>query len=447
MLERITAWDEILPGILWILILSFYFHYRYNKKGGKLKAKYFLTNYYYKLVFAFIFSFSYAILYGGGDTEAYFKCAEKLNQLFFESPSKYFSEIFNTPTITSYYQNFNGQIGYPPGWIYREPESYFVSKLLSILTFFTFNSYLAITAILSGISASITYRFYEFVRAKKLVDNFKLALAILFIPSLAFWCTGISKDTFVFLSILVGVINGLIILKDPMKLFSKNGIYFFIVILLLLATRVFIMVALLVPLLMSFSTYLSNIYAKSKMFLYFLRLVLFGVAFALIFVFIQKQTLGLVSLDDILEEAVIAQKDFANNKTYGTDRYDLGIKEYSLTGMLSVAPQAIIKGIYGPFLTETKKVSILINAIEGLVLTILTFRFFKPTALRQRVSYLFKNEIIVFSLFFTFILAFMAGFTSSLFGVLVRLRAPLLPFFTLILVVGIWGYHQKEKTT
>lgn len=33
----------------------------------------------------------------------------------------------------------------------------------------------------------------------------------------------------------------------------------------------------------------------------------------------------------------------------------------------------------------------------------------------------------------------MTGFSAGLFGVLVRLRTPLLPFFALFLVAGIWG--------
>jgi hypothetical protein len=53
-----------------------------------------------------------------------------------------------------------------------------------------------------------------------------------------------------------------------------------------------------------------------------------------------------------------------------------------------------------------------------------------------------KNEFLLFSLVFILIIGFMAGFTSILFGVLVRIRAIILPFVYLILTV-----RGKKETT
>ena len=41
---------------------------------------------------------------------------------------------------------------------------------------------------------------------------------------------------------------------------------------------------------------------------------------------------------------------------------------------------------------------------------------------------IFKKELLVYYLLFSVILGFIAGYTSGLFGVLVRFKAPLLPF-------------------
>jgi hypothetical protein len=41
----------------------------------------------------------------------------------------------------------------------------------------------------------------------------------------------------------------------------------------------------------------------------------------------------------------------------------------------------------------------------------------------------------MYAVFFVFVMAFMTGFTAVIFGVLVRLRAPLLPFFIMLLTV------------
>ena len=51
-----------------------------------------------------------------------------------------------------------------------------------------------------------------------------------------------------------------------------------------------------------------------------------------------------------------------------------------------------------------------------------------------------NNELLMASLVFALILGFFAGYTSGLFGVLVRFKAPLLPFLYLVLM-----YKKQEK--
>ena len=445
MLEKVTAWNDILPGLLWLVILAFYFHFLYQKKGGREKAPYFLANFYFKVTLAIVFGVSYALLYGGGDTFAYFQCTEKLNHLFFTSPSNYFSELLNTPTTVSYYKNFSPEIGYPPGWIYREPESYFIAKILSIISFFTFNSYWAITVVLAGISSVITYHFYNFVKNKKLVTNLKLAFALLFIPSVSFWCTGISKDTIVFLVLIIGVIYGIKIIENPKKELLKNILYLSLALILLLQIRTFLIVTLLVPLFMSLSAALFRKYTTQAVVRNFLRFVIFLSGFLIIVVYTQfSELLGSLFADRILQEATITQQDFSQNATYGSDKYDIGITEYSFSGVLSVAPQSIFAGIYRPIPTEATKISLVLNGLESLILITLTVLFFYPAGFKQRIAFIRKQELLIFCLFFSLTLAFMTGFSAGLFGVLVRLRAPLLPFFALFLVVGIWGKFKNR---
>ena len=55
-----------------------------------------------------------------------------------------------------------------------------------------------------------------------------------------------------------------------------------------------------------------------------------------------------------------------------------------------------------------------------------------------------ENEFLLFSLFFVVIFGFITGFSSIIFGVLVRLRAPLLPFLALLLVIR--PKNEEENT-
>ena len=60
---------------------------------------------------------------------------------------------------------------------------------------------------------------------------------------------------------------------------------------------------------------------------------------------------------------------------------------------------------------------------------------------RKRIARIRDSDILTFALYFVIIFAFMTGFTSVIFGILVRLRAPLLPFFLLLLTI-----KPKEDT-
>src|SRR5690554_8147710 len=82
--------------------------------------------------------------------------------------------------------NFNQRTGYPPSWIYKEPESFFISKIISLFTFFTFNSYIALTLICSTIAGLCSWKLYELVKDFSFCKHWVLLAATLFIPTVAF---------------------------------------------------------------------------------------------------------------------------------------------------------------------------------------------------------------------------------------------------------------------
>ena len=63
----------------------------------------------------------------------------------------------------------------------------------------------------------------------------------------------------------------------------------------------------------------------------------------------------------------------------------------------------------------------------------------------SRLKKIRKEEILVFAFIFSLFIAFVAGFTSVLFGVLVRIRAPLLLFLFLVLTFQITTSERTEN--
>jgi hypothetical protein len=89
--------------------------------------------------------------------------------------------------------------------------------------------------------------------------------------------------------------------------------------------------------------------------------------------------------------------------------------------------------------------SLLLNGIESIVLLYFTFRFFASRKIGQRIKRIRKHEFLIFAFFFAVILAYFAGFTSILFGVLVRFKAPVLPFLVIILTSHFMGERSDKR--
>ena len=144
-------------------------------------------------------------------------------------------------------------------------------------------------------------------------------------------------------------------------------------------------------------------------------------------------------------EAQIIQQDFLQNSTYTGKRYEISNKEVSPIGLLLAVPESIFYGIYRPHIIESLSLNFILNGLESLVLMLLTFRFILWGNVFKKINKIRKEEILVFALIFSLFIAFMAGFTSILFGVLVRIRAPLLPFIFLVLTTNVFDRVRENR--
>ena len=296
--------------------------------------------------------------------------------------------------------------------------------------------------IFAFITTNATWKLFELARSFKLHKDWHLALAIFLIPSLSFWCGGISKDTVVLVAICYFLHNLFIILSFEKKTKIKNWIYLLICVYVILQVRSFVLATLLVPLLFAYSVRLIKRLGNRNFEKFILRFFIAAVGVGAILIFFQTSL-----ADEFLTEAAVINQDMTTNKTYGTKRYDLGITDYSPIGMVAAFPASVMAGFYRPFIWEALSVSLLLNGIESIVLLYLTFKFLLSRHIFARIKRIRKHEFLVFAFFFALILAFFAGFTSILFGVLVRFKAPVLPFLVMVLTAHYVEEKEKEQLT
>lgn len=418
---------DILITLLWLGILSLIVSNQASKLENPELKPYYLRNFYIKVFYGISFTIVYLTVYGGGDTKAYWDGAVVLNKLFFKSPSLYFEALLAPPSPENRLVHFDSETGFPPGWIYREAQGWFISKIASVFSLITFRSYFPAVVIFSYFVSRATWKIFELVTKLNLHTIRIAALCMLYVPSVGFWCSGIAKDTVIFVSILNILYFSLdiLILKNKIKLKHIFGILFFVF--LISQIRSFALAATFAPLLAAFGTRITNRYSTNLFVKFAFRIVFLGVgAFGFIAVFSSSV------VSDLAQEASVVQNDFKSNTTYTGKKYDIGVVDGTPTGMIRAFPISVFYGIYKPFIYEALSPTLILNGIESLVLVLMTLNFFFVGNFFKKIKRVRSNEFLVFSFVFVLLIGFMAGYTSVLYGVLVRIRAPLLPFLFLI---------------
>ncbi len=416
--------------LIWLIILLSIVSSTYNKNKEKSHYKYYRIGFYTKLLAAIAFSIIYIYKYDGGDTAAYWDTAQKFNNLFYIKPLKFFEEMFSSMPFSSRYYSFDMTTGVPPDWIYNEKEGLFTSKLYALLTFLTFRSYFAMTFLCAYFSFRASWKLFELGIKYNASSERNLAIGALLLPSTAFWCTGISKDTIVYCCVIYAL-DLLFCFFD--KSLKKGFVFYFklfIIYYLLSNIRDFMLLTAVAPFIFAFGIKYSNRPGNSNFSRFFIQFILILLILTGMAIFFSSS-----KAVEITQEAQVIQSDLKNNSEYGGAKYDLGITDFTPLGMLKAMPISIFTSFYRPFIWEAGSLFILISALETLILLLLSVNLIFRSGITLFIKRIRENEFLIMAAVFSLILGFFAGYTSGLFGVLVRFKAPLLPFLFILLTM------------
>jgi hypothetical protein len=294
------------------------------------------------------------------------------------------------------------------------------------------------------ITSIASWKLFELIRNYKMNNEKILAFGILLLPSVNFWCSGVSKDTVVFIAVLFLIINAFKILSIDQKSSLLNYAAVIVCSFIILYVRSFIFIAFIVPFSFVAISKLVRLAGGGSVTLIILRVMILGggiiVASGSLISQSEEDFKGSSSL---IQEASNIQQDFNQNKTYGDKKYDLGEIEFTPVGLVKVAPLVIVTGLFRPFIWESFSTTLIMNGLESLIFLYFTFLFFRR-GFFKKFKQVRNHDFLLFCLMFTLIIAYMTGLTSILYGVLVRLRAPLLPFLFVLLTVD-WKAIKTKK--
>jgi len=404
-----------------------------------VNRKYFLPALTMRIICAIAVGFLYQFYYQGGDTFAYHTHGSRhLWEAMMESPAEGFRLLF-----------MNGEYG--PGvwetarqiWYWNDPQSFFIIRMAAILDLLTFSSYSA-TAVLFAVIAFLGGWMFFLTFYKRYPDMHRwIALSVLFIPTVVFWGSGIFKDTITLAALGVATycFSRIFIERKPGVLVAFLLLLSFWMI---FSIKKYILLCFLPAVLLWWvATYLSRI--SSQM----LRLVIAPLT-GILAVFLAYYAVLKVGEDDpryqisqLAETARMTAYDIRfgwGARTGEGSGYTLGELDGSWQSMVKLAPSAINISLFRPYLWEVVNPLMLLSAIEGVVLLLLTLRLIWRVRLRF-FSYLQKPDVL-FCLVFALVFAFAVGVSTFNFGTLSRYKIPMMPYF--LLARGVMHFYWKR---
>ena len=434
----LSIYDILLTPLY--IIGAYTYGYYVTKKNIRSKPEYtyFTKGLMVRVFGAIALGLVYFFYYSGGDTTNYYQTSSAYANLLFKDQEDFWIGWLGNGT--NHYFNFDESTGYP---VYRprDSHSFFVVKLLIPIVTIGLHSYFSTAVLVACVTYGGLWKLYQ-TFLKEFPDlKREFAIACLFIPSCVFWGSGLMKDSFTLSAVGWFTYSFYhFFIKKERKL--SYGLYIFISGFIILAIKPYIFFALLPGSIL----WLSNNLVKkiNHSFIRFLAtpiILSIGVLSGYLALVKMGDNLGQYQLDNVLDKAVVTQKDM-KSEHYGGKTYDIGEFDASLTGIVAKAPIAIFSGIFRPGIWEVKNPVMLISSLENSYLLILTIFLLIKLKIFGFFSLIRKNPMLLFCMLFSLFFAFSVGLTVANFGSLVRLRIPELPFF----VAGIFILkHLYEK--
>lgn len=430
--------DFIVTPIVIILVYWVAYMVRPHVTDG-VNRKYFFPALSFKIIGAISLGFLYQFYYGGGDTFNFHTIGSRVIwEAFWESPGKGFDLLLSRGEYLA------GTYGYASKiFFYQDQSSFFVIRIATLFDLLTFSTYSGTAVLFALFSFVGSWAFFGAMYRQAPQLHLHTALAILFIPSVLFWGSGLLKDTVTFscLGLMTYSISNIF-----MRRYQKIGSIFLLVISawIIFSVKKYILLCFLpAALLWIYADRLAKIRSLilKTLIIPVIAILLVGTGyFSIVLIGMDDPR---YSLDKIAMTAQITAYDigFYSGKDAGSG-YSLGELDGTFTNMINKAPQAINVSLFRPYLWEIRNPLMFFSAIESFFFLGLTLY-----AIAKSRSTIFKamaNPVVIFCFVFSLTFAFAVGVSTFNFGTLSRYKIPLLPFYALG-IIYLLNYSNKDK--
>ncbi|HRH67205.1 MAG TPA: hypothetical protein PLU53_12960 [Bacteroidia bacterium] len=439
MLEILSVVDLIVAPIY--LVIFFFVAHRIRSKHIEKNPsyRYYVPGLMVKMIGAIAVCLVYVYYYGGGDTINYHIDCVAISKLFLKDPWQAIRFTF-LPLDAEMYYSFD----FDTGWLFYsyDAKAMIVDRFNWILAFVSFNSFVGQTMLLSFICFFSIWRLYQMFLHEFPEMEREFAIAILFMPSVVFWGSGLLKDSMTFAAVAAFTASFHHLLKIRTKN-MKHMIYLVISSYILILIKPYIFFAVLPgAILWLVGFYLSKVTNPLLKSSVAPLLIVLSVASGYLMLRLMGETLGEYSVTNVLDKAYVTNQDLKQDYYQGAS-FDIGDFEPTVQGILSKVPAAINAALFRPYLWESYTAGMLISSLENFVLLIVTIYLILKMRVYNLFLLMFRHHILFFSVFFSLFFSFSVGLTTSNFGSLVRYKIPAIPFFVSSLFIIHYTFKKE----
>ena len=407
--------DQVV-GIANVAFIAYILYRLWQRDHSSLKRLYWPAVL-FKLLAGIALGLLYTYYYNGGDTFSYFNDGVKLANLARHDVSTYISFLWSGDDSYSIWSEL----------VYRQPRAMFLSKITSVFSLLTADSYWVISLYFSSISFYCSWMLARKILTLNADSGFAVAMAFLFFPSIVFWSSGLIKESlamaamFFLCSIFLRVWG-----KETLRLLEWTLTIFALWILWNLK---YYYLGVLLPVTAT-ALFARSIFSRMKPKYLAAKLLVWGVIFVGPMLLISVLHPNFYP-ERFLQVVVSSYYEFYEI-SHAHNVIDYGNLEPTVTSIAKNIPLAIYSGLYRPFLTEASTLLQVLSATENLVLMILTIAAL--TQIKKLIRS--RHRLLIFSVFaYVFILCILLALSAPNFGTLSRFRVGFLPFFVLLLTV------------
>lgn len=432
---------ELLLVPIYILAFYLYILRKARKMPEPFLRKYFIRGFWLKMVASILFMIYYTYLTGGDTRSLFYTEGSNLFRLLLKDGNNW-GYIFSKGT------EFNEHlVGRPWNFgYYRQESNFMIIRLTALLSFITFGYYTLIGLFFAMFAYLGLWRLFQFFYEQRPELHKAFAISILFFPSVVFWSSGLIKD-----SITMGALGWFTLAMFRLlngKQIFKNVLIIGISVYLISAIKVYILLAY-APF---FTMYLFLLKLKIVKAV-FLRLVITCcILIGITFVFSQTYSSYEDELDQYavenLTSTITSLNEVIEVRTGRADaesNFNLGAQfDGTFSGLIKIAPYALVATFYRPFIWETSKVSQLMAAVESLFMIYFTMLILFKAGPVRVIKYILSDKLIVFCLLFALVFGLFVGSSTLNFGSLVRYKIPCMPFYAIVLFL-LYDKLKKRK--